>query len=63
MLLFKLAFNSAQSLRRRFLFSQERHYQDLVCAPHLHFCISLTPKERVRKQVSLSDMKDVYNVN
>lgn len=61
MLLFKLAFNSAQSLRQRFLFSQERHYQDLVRAPRLHFCISLTPKECVRKLIWLSDMRDAYN--
>lgn len=63
MLLFKLAFNSTRSLHRRFLFSQERHYQDLVCAPRLHFCISSTPEEHVGKQVCLSDMKDVCNAN
>lgn len=63
MLLFKLAFNSAWSLRWHFLFSQERHYQDLVCALLLHFCISLTPKEHVGKKVWLSDKKDVCNAN
>lgn len=63
MLLFKLAFNSARSLRQCFLFSQERHYRDSVCAPRLHFHISLNPEEHVGKQVWLSDVKDVCNAN
>lgn len=63
MLLFKLAFNSAWGLHQHFLFSQERHYQDLVRTLLLHFCISFTPKEHVGKLVWLSDTKDVCNAN